>query len=89
MKRHRTESLETAPEFRARFNGAFEAARKAGSRLGFNRHSARGKWEASLVAWKKMKMGHINASSVEALVKNHADKFSYFDKNGGRLPMGL
>lgn len=89
MKPHRTETLETTPSFRARFNGAHEAARKCGSRLGFNRHSARGKWEASLVAWKKMKMGHINAASVDALVRDHAEKFRVFDKNGGRLPMGL
>ena len=42
-----------------------------------------------MVAWKKMKMGHINAASVDALVRDHADKFRVFDKNGGRLPMGL
>lgn len=89
MKLHRTDTLDTTPEFRARFNGAFEAARKAGSRLGFNRHSARGKWEASLVAWKKMKMGHINAASVDALVKDHAEKFRVFESNGGRIPARL
>ncbi len=91
MKPHCTESLETAPSFRARFHGAFEAGRNIGPELNLvgERHSKKGRWKAAWLKWHKIKLGHIKGEAVAILMKDYADKFSYFDKHGGRLPMGL
>lgn len=91
MKLHRTETLGTAPSFRARFNGTFEAGRKIRSELNLvgERCSKEGRWKAAQLAWHKMREGRINPIAVEALKRDHAEKFAYFDKHGGRLPMGI
>lgn len=91
MKPHSTETLETAPSFRARFHGAFEAGKRIGPELNLvgERSSKKGRWKAAWLKWHKIKLGHIKGEAVEILMKDHADKFRVFEKNGGRLPMGL
>jgi hypothetical protein len=91
MKRHKSESLDTAPSFRARFNGAFEAGRRVKPEINLvsERHSKVGRWKAAWLAWHKMMQGKIAPESAKALRVNHAEKFAYFEKHGGRLPMGL
>ena len=91
MKPHRTETLETTPSFRARFNGTFEAGRNIKPEINLvgERSSKTGRWKAALLKWHKIKSGHINPQSVAAIVADNAEKFAYFDKTGGRLPMGL
>jgi hypothetical protein len=91
MKLTRTESLETAPSFRARFHGAFEAGKRIKPEINLvgERHSKVGRWKAALLKWHKIKSGALNAQSAAAVMSDNAEKFAYFDKHGGRLPMGL
>ena len=91
MKPHKSESLDTAPSFRARFRGAFEAGKRVKSEISLvgERHSKAGRWKAALLKWHKIKSGAINAQSAAVVIADNADKFEYFDKNGGKLPMGL
>jgi len=91
MKPHRTTTLDTAPELRARFNGMFEAGRKVktGIEVVGERSSVKGRWKAALLKWHKIKLGHISERSVKAIVADNKEKFAYFDKHGGKLPMGL
>tara|TARA_R110000868_G_scaffold11880_1_gene57872 strand:- start:240 stop:515 length:276 start_codon:yes stop_codon:yes gene_type:complete len=91
MKTHKTETLETAPSFRARFAGAFAAGKRIKPEINLigERHSNKGRWKAAQLAWYKIQQGKIQPHSRIALELDHADKFAYFRLHGGRLPMGL
>jgi len=91
MKTHRTDTPDTTQEFRARFHGAFEAGRRITPEINIvgNRATKLGRWKAAQLAWYKIQQGKVAPESRIALERDHADKFSYFFKHGGRLPMGL
>ena len=91
MKTHRTTTLDTSPQFRDRFTGAHQEAKKAAKNLalGFNRSTQHGKWTHALYLWNRIKSGLIAGASADAVRAEHAGKFAQFDKNGGRLPLGV
>jgi len=91
MKPHRTDTLDTAPEFRARFNGAFEAAQRVKPEITTvgEWSSAKVRWKAALFKWQKIQQGRLSERAVKLITRNHAHKFRVFEKNGGRIPSGV
>jgi len=91
MKLHLTDTLETAPSFRARFHGAHEAAQRVKPEITTvgERSSAKGRWKAALFKWQKIQQGRLSEHAVKLITQDNADKFRVFEKNGGRIPSGV